>query len=154
MAESGPAEPILGDVRPFRRVIVEDLNFEGVGDPIIDIAGVNDHAAVGAVGRFEFEIQDKVLVIPVRPNGLVLGGGHDPVLGRPDAFGEHGVGQVRFEEFLPGRGIRVAQGRERRLSNGNRRQTGKNHQSQQVLSYHAVHSLAVPTSVSKPHHGK
>lgn len=104
VSEDAPASPGGRDIAPFRRLVVQELDLDRVGNPVLNIGAIDQHAAVG--GRFEVELQveNEILVILLRPNNLVFVFGRQlAILPGPNAGREDCIRQVDVEQIGPGR---------------------------------------------------
>ncbi len=74
-AKDGSATPGAVFRDPWLGVIIGNLNFDRVGDPLFDIGYIDEHAAVRSRAVFKFEVEDVVFILFCRPQDLIFAGG-------------------------------------------------------------------------------
>ncbi len=91
MAEDRTAVPCFRCLCPFLGVVIGDLDLDRIGNPVLHIGVVDNHAAVRTGSGLKFQVQDEIVVIPGGPDRLVFACSEDTAFTNPDALREYGI---------------------------------------------------------------
>ena len=75
MSVEGSVLHVRGVLGPLLGGVVEELDLDGVGDPVLRVGAVDEDAGVGAGLELVLEVEGEVRVLGLRPEGTVLVGG-------------------------------------------------------------------------------